>query len=180
LSSATRSEAIAKISSLRARVGYPDRWRDYSGLVIKPDDLAGNVQRARRFDSDYRMMRVSNATPGEWLTTTPQTVNAYYNPALNEIVLPAAMLQPPLFDPDGDGAANYGAIGATIGHELAHALDDRGRRYDSRGEIRRWWSAAEDEEYATRAARLVDQFNAPVCRWPFARIDYRSTDTPPR
>ncbi len=159
LSSASRSEASAKISSLRARVGYPDRWRDYSGLVIKPDDLAGNVQRARRFESDYRMMRVSNVTPGEWLTTTPQTVNAYYNPALNEIVLPAAMLQPPLFDPDGDGAANYGAIGATIGHELAHALDDRGRRYDSRGEIRRWWSAAEDQEYANRAARLVDQFN---------------------
>jgi putative endopeptidase len=132
LSTSSRGEAIAKISRVTARVGYPDRWRDYSGLVIKPDDLAGNVQRARRFDSDYRMMRVSNVAPGEWLTTTPQTVNAYYNPALNEIVLPAALLQPPLFDPNADDAANYGAIGATIGHELAHALDDRGRRYDSR------------------------------------------------
>jgi predicted metalloendopeptidase len=159
LSSASRGEAVAKISRVTARVGYPDRWRDYSGLVIKPDDLAGNVQRARRFDSDYRMMRVANVTPGEWLTTTPQTVNAYYNPALNEIVLPAAMLQPPLFDLDADDAANFGALGATIGHELAHALDDRGRRYDSRGEVRRWWSASEDEEYAHRAARLVDQFN---------------------
>jgi putative endopeptidase len=159
LSAPTRGEAIAKISRITARVGYPDRWRDYSGLVIKADDLAGNVQRGRRFESDYRMTRVSNAAPGEWLTTTPQTVNAYYNPALNEIVLPAAMLQPPLFDPNADNAVNYGAIGATIGHELAHALDDRGRRYDSRGEVRRWWSTAEEDEYANRVNRLVDQFN---------------------
>jgi putative endopeptidase len=159
LSSASRAESIAKISRITARVGYPDRWRDYSGLVIKADDLAGNVQRARRFDSDYRMMRVSNVIPGEWLTTTPQTVNAYYNPALNEIVLPAAMLQPPLFDPAADDAVNYGAIGATIGHELAHALDDRGRRYDSRGEVRRWWTASEDDEYGRKVDRLVDQFN---------------------
>ena len=159
LSTSTRGEATAKISRVTARVGYPDRWRDYSGLVIKADDLAGNVQRARRFESDYRMMRVSNVLPGEWLATTPQTVNAYYNPALNEIVLPAAMLQPPLFDPSADDAVNYGGLGATIGHELAHALDDRGRRYDSHGEVRRWWSSAEDDEYEKRVARLVDQFN---------------------
>ncbi len=109
LSPSARAEAIAKLSRVTTRVGYPDRWRDYSGLVIKADDLAGNVQRARRFDSDYRMTRVSGVTPGEWLTTTPQTVNAYYNPALNEIVLPAAMLQPPLFDVSADDAVNYGA-----------------------------------------------------------------------
>jgi predicted metalloendopeptidase len=159
LSTSTRDEASAKISRITVRVGYPDRWRDYSGLVIKADDLAGNVQRARRFESDYRMLRIASVLPGEWLTTTPQTVNAYYNPALNEIVLPAAILQPPLFDPSADEAVNYGGLGATIGHELAHALDDRGRRYDSRGEVRRWWSSAEEDEYAKRVTRLVDQFN---------------------
>jgi len=160
LSAPTRAEAIAKLSRVTARVGYPDHWRDYAGLVIKANDLAGNVQRARRFDSDYRMTRVAGVTPGEWLTTTPQTVNAYYNPALNEIVLPAAMLQPPLFDATADDAANYGALGATIGHELAHALDDRGRRYDARGAIRRWWTAADEDEYARRVGTLVSQFGA--------------------
>jgi putative endopeptidase len=160
LSVSTRGEAIAKLSRVTARVGYPQRWRDYSGLVIKADDLAGNVQRARRFDSDYRMTRVAGVTPGEWLATTPQTVNAYYNPAMNEIVLPAAMLQPPLFDMSADDAMNYGALGATIGHELAHALDDRGRRYDSRGDVRQWWTAAEEDEYARRTGGLVAQFSA--------------------
>jgi predicted metalloendopeptidase len=160
LAQSTRNEAAAKLSRLTARIGSPDRWRDYSGLEIKADDLAGNVQRARRFDSDYRMTRVSAAMPGEWLTTTPQTVNAYYNPALNEIVLPAAMLQPPLFDLGADDAVNYGALGATIGHELAHALDERGRRYDSRGEVRRWWTAADERAYAARVSQLVGQFGA--------------------
>lgn len=160
LAASTRTEAVAKLSRTTARIGYPDRWRDYSGLEIKADDLAGNVQRARRFDSDYRMTRVSAAMPGEWLTTTPQTVNAYYNPALNEIVLPAAMLQPPLFDLEADDAVNYGALGATIGHELAHALDERGRRYDSRGEIRRWWTATDEREYARRVSQLIGQFSA--------------------
>ena len=159
LTRSTRSEALAKLSRVTARIGYPDRWRDYSGLDIKADDLAGNVQRSRRFDSDYRMTRVSAALPGEWLTTTPQTVNAYYNPALNEIVLPAAMLQPPIFDPSADDAVNYGALGATIGHELAHALDERGRRYDSQGHVRRWWNAADEEEYARRVNELVGQFS---------------------
>jgi len=168
LAQATRTEAVAKLSRVTARIGYPDRWRDYSGLEIRADDLAGNVQRARRFDSDYRLTRVSAAVAGEWLTTTPQTVNAYYNPALNEIVLPAVMLQPPLFDLDADDAVNYGALGATIGHELAHALDDRGRRYDSRGEVRRWWSAADEQEYAGRVNQLIGQFSAyqPLPRLP--------------
>ena len=160
LSPAARNEAIAKLSRITARIGHPDRWRDYSGLEVRADDLAGNLQRARRFDSDYRMTRVSRAMPGEWLTTTPQTVNAYYNPALNEIVLPAAMLQPPLFDFTADDAVNYGALGTTIGHELAHALDERGRRYDSRGEVRRWWSAADEQEYARRVNQLAGQYGA--------------------
>ena len=160
LSLAARNEAIAKLLRITARIGHPDRWRDYSGLEVRADDLAGNLQRARRFDSDYRMTRVSRTMPGEWLTTTPQTVNAYYNPALNEIVLPAAMLQPPLFDLTADDAVNYGALGTTIGHELAHALDERGRRYDSRGEVRRWWSAADEQEYARRVNQLAGQYGA--------------------
>lgn len=160
LAQSTRNEALAKLSRVTARIGHPDRWRTYTGLEIRADDLAGNVLRARRFDSDYRMTRVSATVPGEWLSTTPQTVNAYYNPALNEIVLPAAMLQPPLFDPAADDAVNYGALGATIGHELGHALDERGRRYDSRGDVRRWWAPADEQEYARRASELIGQFSA--------------------
>jgi predicted metalloendopeptidase len=127
-------------------------------LTIDAADLVGNVERARRFNADYRMARVAGGAAGEWLTTTPQTVNAYYNPPLNEIVLPAAILQPPLFDPDVDDALNYGALGATIGHELTHALDEAGRRYDARGMIRRWWTAAEEQEYRRRAQLVVRAF----------------------
>jgi putative endopeptidase len=160
LSPATRAEAASKLSRIVVRIGAPDEWRDYSALTINPSDLVGNVERARRFNADYRMARVAGTASGEWLTTTPQTVNAYYNPALNEIVLPAAILQPPLFDPDVDDALNYGALGATIGHELTHAFDEAGRRYDARGTIRRWWTAAEEQEYRRRAQLVVHAFAA--------------------
>jgi predicted metalloendopeptidase len=160
LSPATRAEAASKLSHVVVRIGAPDEWRDYSALTINPSDLVGNVERARRFNADYRMARVAGTASGEWLTTTPQTVNAYYNPALNEIVLPAAILQPPLFDPDVDDALNYGALGATIGHELTHAFDEAGRRYDARGTIRRWWTAAEEQEYRRRAQLVVHAFAA--------------------
>ena len=158
LSDSTRAEAISKLSRVVVRIGAPDEWRDYAGLKINAADLVGNVERARRFNADYRLARIGGAASGEWLTTTPQTVNAYYNPALNEIVLPAAMLQPPLFDPDADDALNYGALGATIGHELTYALDEAGRRYDARGTIRRWWTAAEEQEYRRRAQLVVRAF----------------------
>jgi len=158
LSPATRAEAASKLSRVVARIGAPDAWRDYSALTISPSDLVGNVDRARRFNADYRVAHIGGLATGEWLTTTPQTVNAYYNPALNEIVLPAAILQPPLFDPDADEALNYGALGATVGHELTHALDDAGRRYDARGTIRRWWTAADEQEYRRRAQLVVHAF----------------------
>ena len=154
-----KRSALAKLSTLSTRVGYPDRWRDYRGLLIKPDDLFGNVQRARQFDGDYKLKRLSQPNAhGEWLMT-PQTVNAYYNPVLNEIVVPAAMLQPPLFNADADEAANYGAIGAIVGHEIGHGFDDRGRRLDGTGRAANWWTAGDEQSFAAIAQALVEQFN---------------------
>lgn len=160
LSPKTKKEAIAKLSRLRIRVGYPDHWRDYSGLEIKRDDLAGNVFRGQRFDSEYRFVRSRGAADtSEWIVG-PQTLNGYYVPGSNELVLPAAMLQPPLFDPEVDDAVNYGSVGVLIGHEISHAFDERGRQYDASGEVRRWWTSAEEQEYRRRLLPLVKQFNA--------------------
>jgi putative endopeptidase len=154
-----KRSALAKLSKLATRVGYPDHWRDYHGLVIKPDDLFGNVQRARQFDGEYKLRRLSQPNAhGEWLMT-PQTVNAYYNPVLNEVVVPAAMLQPPLFNADADDAANYGAIGAIVGHEIGHGFDDRGRRLDGEGAAMNWWTAVDEQSFTTMAQALVEQFN---------------------
>ena len=159
MSEPARRSALAKLSKLSTKVGYPDRWRDYRGLVIKPDDLFGNVQRARQFDGEYKLKRLSAPDAhGEWLMT-PQTVNAYYNPVLNEVVVPAAMLQPPLFNADADDAANYGAIGAIVGHELGHGFDDRGRHLDGAGVAMNWWRAGDEEAFAAKAQALVEQFN---------------------
>jgi predicted metalloendopeptidase len=160
MSDGARQSARGKLATLTTRVGYPDRWRSYDGLTIRADDLFGNVQRARQFEGAYKLKRVLDARPtGEWLMT-PQTVNAYYNPVLNEVVVPAALLQPPLFDAAADDAANYGAIGAIVGHELAHGFDDRGRRFDGRGNAVNWWTPADDAAFAVRTRALVEQFNA--------------------
>jgi predicted metalloendopeptidase len=157
---ATKTEALRKLSTLSIKIGYPVEWRSYRGLVIKPDDLVGNIQRSRHFDNAYRMARLSRpADRSQWLVA-PQTVNAYYNHALNEIVLPAGILQPPLFDSEADDAVNFGAIGAVVGHEIGHAFDDRGRYLDWSGRTRNWWRPEDQLEYAARARRLVDQFNA--------------------
>jgi putative endopeptidase len=154
-----KRSALAKLSKLSTKVGYPDRWRDYRGLVIKPDDLFGNVQRARQFDGEYKLRRLSQSNAhDEWLMT-PQTVNAYYNPVLNEIVVPAAMLQPPLFNADADDAANYGAIGAIVGHEIGHGFDDRGRRLDGEGTAMNWWTAGDEQSFTAIAQTLVEQFD---------------------
>jgi len=127
MSERAKRAALGKLATLAAQVGDSDRWRSCNGLEIRADDLFGNLQRARQFEGAYKLQRVTNPVPnGEWLVT-PQTVNAYYNPVLNEVVVPAAMLQPPLFDPNADDAANYGAIGAIVGHEIARGFDDRGR-----------------------------------------------------
>lgn len=154
-----RSEAKRKLENLRARVGYPDRWREYTALRMTPDDLIGNVERGQQFENRFRMNRVRRPSRGYW-TVTPQTVNAFYLPALNEITLPAAILQPPLFDPDAEDAVNYGAIGALIGHEIGHAFDLRGRQFDAYGRMLDWWTARDVQQFAARAQRLVDQFGA--------------------
>jgi putative endopeptidase len=156
----TKREARSKLSRLETKIGYPSAWRTYRGLEIKPDDLVGNVQRAQRFENDRRMAGVAlRIDRSEWLVT-PQTVNAYYNPALNEIVLPAAMLQPPLFDAAADDAVNYGRLGAIIGHELGHGFDERGRRFDGQGSVRDWWTVADAEGFQMRARALSAQASA--------------------
>ncbi|MEW6323135.1 MAG: M13-type metalloendopeptidase [Acidobacteriota bacterium] len=160
MSPATRREAQAKLARFTPKVGYPSRWRDYSRVRILADDLVGNITRAFLAESEYQLGKVGRPVEAHEWGMTPQTVNAYYNPVRNEIVFPAAILQPPFFDPRADDAANYGAIGAVIGHEMGHAFDDQGRRFDGSGALRDWWTAADAEEYARRASGLVAQFNA--------------------
>jgi putative endopeptidase len=160
MSDATKAEAQAKLASLGLKIGYPDEWRDYSALQISAGDLFGNVLRARRFEHERMIARLGKPVdPGEWFMT-PQTVNAYYSPTRNEIVFPAAILQPPFFDPAADDAVNYGAIGAVIGHEISHGFDDQGRRTDGSGRIRDWWTAEDDARYRELAERLVAQYGA--------------------
>jgi predicted metalloendopeptidase len=158
ISPTARREALDKLSAMSTAVGYPERWRDYRTLTIKPDDLMGNWQRGLAFENQYRLGNVAGTAGGEW-PLPPQTVNAYYTPATNEIVLPAAIFQPPLFDVSADDAVNYGAVGALIGHELGHAFDDRGRRYDGAGAVRDWWTPADADRFAQWNARLIAQLN---------------------
>jgi putative endopeptidase len=156
----TKREARSKLSRLETKIGYPSAWRTYRGLEIRPDDLVGNVQRAQRFENDRRMAGVTlRIDRAEWLVT-PQTVNAYYNPALNEIVLPAAMLQPPLYDVAADDAVNYGRLGAIIGHELGHGFDERGRRFDGEGSVRDWWTVSDVDGFRVQARALSAQASA--------------------
>ena len=155
-----RRHARLKLDHLGAGVGYPDRWRRYDRLRIRADDLLGNAQRGQKFESSYQMMRLRRRTePAQWLMP-PQTVNAYYTPSRNEIILPAAMLQPPMFDPEAEDAVNYGGIGAIIGHEIGHAFDQRGRRFDAYGRAADWWTSTDEEQFQERARLLVEQFSA--------------------
>ena len=147
------------MSRLRLKIGHPNRWRDYRALTIKDDDLFGNVMRGRAFDNQQRMARVAGPLDSsEWMVPV-QTLNAYYNPALNEITVPASVLQPPIFDADADDAANYGALGALMGHELSHALDDRGRAYDARGVPRPWWTALDVQRFRESSVMLAQQYD---------------------
>jgi predicted metalloendopeptidase len=156
---ATKRQALSKLAKLTTKVGYPDSWRDYSRLEIKRTDLFGNVQRIQQFLNGYRMSRLAQQTdPGQWLMT-PQAVNAYYAPATNEIVLPAGILQPPLFNVDADDAENYGGIGAIFGHEIGHGFDERGRTSDGDGDVRDWWTPDDAEAFQRRAELLVRQFS---------------------
>ncbi|MGE0815161.1 MAG: M13 family metallopeptidase [Vicinamibacterales bacterium] len=156
----TKKEAQAKLAAFRPKIGYPSRWRDYSAVTIAKDDLVGNVQRALEADADFQLAKVGKAVdPEEW-GMTPQTINAYYNPVRNEIVFPAAILQPPFFDMAADDAVNYGAIGAVIGHEMGHGFDDQGRRFDAKGVLRDWWTEKDNEEFLRRARGLVAYYSA--------------------
>ena len=155
---ATRERALDKLEAFTPKIGYPDRWRDYSGLLVDPADLLGNVRRSAEFDHDFELGKLGGPVDrAEW-HMTPQTVNAYYNPVMNEIVFPAAILQPPFFDAEADDAANYGAIGAVIGHEIGHGFDDQGAKYDGEGNLRDWWTDADRAEFGTRTAALVEQY----------------------
>jgi predicted metalloendopeptidase len=156
----TKKEAQAKLAAFHPKVGYPSKWRDYSNVEIRPDDLVGNMMRAWMEDSRFKLGKAGKPVdPEEW-GMTPQTVNAYYNPVRNEIVFPAAILQPPFFDMTADEAVNYGAIGGFIGHEMGHGFDDQGRRYDASGRLRDWWTSKDAEEFERRAKGLVAQYSA--------------------
>jgi len=156
---ATRREAFAKLDAFKTKVGYPDRWHDLSGVRIAPDDLVGNLHRVMRWHlEDARAKLGEPAREWEW-HMTPQTVNAYYASTANEIVFPAAILQPPLFDPTADPAVNFGAIGVIIGHEMGHGFDDQGSRYDGAGQLRNWWSAQARKNFEARTGQLAKQFD---------------------
>ena len=158
MSDSTRAQAQAKLQAFVDKIGYPDRWRDYTALEVQPGSYAANAMRADRFEFDRGMGRIGKPVDrGEW-GMTPPTVNAYYNPSMNEIVFPAGILQPPFFDPNADDATNYGSIGAVIGHEMTHGFDDQGRQYDAAGNLRDWWTAQDAERYKARAQRVIDQF----------------------
>ncbi|WP_010540742.1 M13 family metallopeptidase [Dietzia alimentaria] len=155
---ATQERALAKLEAFVPKIGYPDEWRDYSALEVRADDLLGNVRRSAAFEHDYELGKLGGPVDrGEW-HMTPQTVNAYYNPVMNEIVFPAAILQPPFFDAEADDAANYGAIGAVIGHEIGHGFDDQGSKYDGAGNLVDWWTDEDREAFGTRVEALIDQY----------------------
>jgi putative endopeptidase len=155
---ATKAEAHKKLQTFGVKIGYPDKWRDYSALTILPGDLIGNLRRASELEFDRQANKLGKPIDRtEWLMT-PQTVNAYYYPPMNEIVFPAAILHPPFFDPEADDAANYGAIGAIIGHEISHGFDDQGRQFDGAGNLRDWWTFDDNARFRQRAGKLVAQF----------------------
>ena len=155
----TKKQAQEKLAKFRPKIGYPNKWRDYSTLEIKKDDLLGNITRAFIFENEFQLGKAGKPIDPEQWGMTPQTINAYYNPVRNEIVFPAAILQPPFFNLDADDAVNYGAIGGVIGHEMGHGFDDQGRRYDATGELRDWWTKQDEAEYQKRVKMLVAQFN---------------------
>ena len=159
MDSSTKKEAQLKLSKFVAKIGYPNKWKDYSKLEIKKDDLVGNFARSNQFEHNKEISKLGKPIDkGEWFMT-PQTVNAYYNPPMNEVVFPAAILQPPFFNMDVDDAVNYGAIGTVIGHELTHGFDDQGRKVDGTGNMRDWWTEEDNEKFTERAQVMVDQYS---------------------
>jgi putative endopeptidase len=159
MSSETKKSALRKLDTLAVKIGYPDHWRDYSAFEVRAGDALGNRKRAGQFDWDRRVKRLNGPTDrGEW-NMTPPTVNAYYNPRFNEIVFPAAILQPPYFDPNADMAVNYGAIGGVIGHEMSHGYDDQGAKSDEHGVLHTWWQPNDVSQFKTLTQKLAAQYD---------------------
>ncbi len=160
----TRQRALTKLEKFTAKVGYPNSWRDYSELVIDREDLYGNCLRGYAVNSGRELAKLGGPVDRDEWFMTPQTVNAYYNPGMNEIVFPAAILQPPFFDAEADDAANYGGIGAVIGHEIGHGFDDQGAKYDGDGNLADWWTDADRTEFAARTQALIEQYDRYIPR----------------
>jgi putative endopeptidase len=160
----TRERALTKLNKFTAKVGYPANWRDYSALVIDRGDLYGNYRRGYVVNHDRELAKLGGPVDRDEWFMTPQTVNAYYNPGMNEIVFPAAILQPPFFDAEADDAANYGGIGAVIGHEIGHGFDDQGAKYDGDGNLVDWWTDDDRTEFGARTKALIEQYEAYIPR----------------
>jgi len=158
MSEATKKEALDKLSKFTPKIGYPDKWKSYD-LEVKPDDLFGNLKRSSLMEYNRELAKLGQPIDKDEWGMTPQTVNAYYNPTMNEIVFPAAILQPPFFDLNAEDAVNYGAIGAVIGHEIGHGFDDMGSTFDGDGAMRNWWTDTDKEEFKKRTGALVEQYN---------------------
>jgi putative endopeptidase len=160
MSAATKADALKKLNAFTVKIGYPDQWKDYSTLSISRESYLNNLFAASEFAYQTRLSKFGKPIDrGEW-NMTPPTVNAYYNPSLNEIVFPAGILQPPFFDPKADDAVNYGAVGAVIGHEMTHGFDDQGRKFDAQGNLKDWWTKEDGEKFVTKAAVVGKQFDA--------------------
>ena len=160
MTDATKTKALAKLAQFTPKIGYPEKWRDYSSLTADPGDLIGNMRKASAFEEDWEWAKIGKPVDrSEWLMT-PQTVNAYYLPVANEIVFPAAILQAPFFHPDADDAVNFGGIVSVIGHEVGHGFDDQGSKYDGTGKLDDWWTEDDREAFMARAGRLIEQFDA--------------------
>ncbi len=159
MTSETKKVALEKLAAFRPKIGYPDKWRDYSALQVRAGDAFGNSTRAQVFEWQRQLSRLGQPTDRDEWRMTPQTVNAYYNPTFNEIVFPAAILQPPFFDPNADAAVNYGGIGGVIGHEMGHGFDDQGSKSDARGVLRTWWLPEDEQAFRKRVDSLAAQFD---------------------
>jgi predicted metalloendopeptidase len=160
MSPATKKEAQAKLAKFTPKIGYPNKWKDYSQLVVSRDDLVGNVMRSRVVESNRELNKLGKPIDRDEWGMTPQTINAYYNAEMNEIVFPASILQPPFFDANADDAVNYGAIGAVIGHEISHGFDDQGSQYDGDGNLRDWWTPADHKNFDAKTKMLVQQYSS--------------------
>lgn len=158
MSDATREKALDKLGKFTPKIGYPDKWKDYSTLEVRDDDLVGNIKRARQFNHQLQVDKLGKPVDRDEWFMTPQRVNAYYNPGMNEIVFPAAILQPPFFNLEADDAVNYGAIGGVIGHEIGHGFDDQGSKYTGDGNLENWWTSADRKRFDARTRQLISQY----------------------